>query len=113
MWLGSTVGLNDWSLYEEEVGLEQRAEMPANMFADPPDTTEAEAALGPRALRHRLPKAFMGAMSLQSANPTARPSWEPQRAAGTGGKGERRSPRAAPSPPPQLGESPAVTFPQP
>lgn len=58
----------------EETGLEQRAEMPTNMFADPPDTTEADAALGPHAVRRSLLKPFTGAASLQPAKPTTHPS---------------------------------------
>ena len=66
--------MNDWSLSEEEMELEQRAEMPTNMFDDPADTAGAEAALGPHAITHHLPKSFVGAISLQSAKPTAHPS---------------------------------------
>jgi len=55
------------------MGQEQWAEKATNVFADPPDVAEAEAALGPHAVRCHLPKPFMGAASCQSAEPTAHP----------------------------------------
>lgn len=86
--------------------LEQLAEMLTNMFADPTDTTEAVAALGPPAMRCHFLKPFMGAMSLQFAKPTTQP-------ADMGGKGEEKSTGQHHFLLPSSSESPAIAFPQP
>lgn len=77
--------MNDWSLSEEEMGLKQWAEMLTNMFVDPSDTAEAEAAPGPCAVKCCLPNPSIGAMSLQPAKPTTHPS-PGSRSAGRGEK---------------------------
>lgn len=82
--------MKDW----EETGLEQRAEMPANIFADPPDTTEAEATLEPcTGAVSQIPS-----QELRPSKPTAHP--EPA------GRGKGRSPGQ------HRGGPPTVTFPQ-